>query len=99
MRKMITSESVAEGHPDKICDKISDKILDTALELDKNSKMAVECTIKDNLVFIYGEATTEAKLDYENIAINVLKDISIDAFASASSFKYSKASFFASSDN
>ena len=75
MKKIITSESVTEGHPDKICDKISDKILDTALEADKNSKMAVECTIKDDLVFIYGEATTNANLDYEKIAKNVLKDI------------------------
>jgi len=75
MKRLITSESVTEGHPDKICDKISDKILDTALDLDKDSKMAVECTIKDDLVFIYGEATTKANLDYENIAINVLKDI------------------------
>ena len=55
MKKYVTSESVTEGHPDKICDKISDKILDTALEEDKESKMAVECTIKDNMVFIYGE--------------------------------------------
>ena len=75
MKRIITSESVTEGHPDKICDKVSDKILDTALELDKNSKMAVECTIKDNLIFIYGEATTEADLDYEKIAKEVLKDI------------------------
>ena len=75
MKKIITSESVTEGHPDKICDKISDKILDTALELDKNSKMAVECTIKDNIIFIYGEATTKAKLDYEKIALEVIKDI------------------------
>ena len=75
MKRFITSESVTEGHPDKICDKVSDKILDTALELDKNSKMAVECTIKDNLIFIYGEATTKANLDYENIALEVLKDI------------------------
>ena len=75
MEKKVTSESVTEGHPDKICDKISDKILDRALELDKNSKMAVECTIKDNIVFIYGEATTKAKLDYENIAKWVLSDI------------------------
>ena len=70
-----TSESVTEGHPDKICDKISDKILDTALSQDKDSKMAVEATIKDNLVFIYGEATTKAKLDYIQIAKDVLKDI------------------------
>ena len=75
MKRIITSESVTEGHPDKICDKVSDKILDTALELDKNSKMAVECTIKDNIIFIYGEATTKAQLDYENIAKWVLKDI------------------------
>lgn len=75
MKKIITSESVTEGHPDKICDKVSDKILDTALEYDKNSKMAVECTIKDNIIFIYGEATTNANLDYENIAKWVLKDI------------------------
>ena len=75
MKTFVTSESVTEGHPDKICDKISDKILDTALEQDKNSKMAVECTIKDDLVFIYGECNTKAKLDYEKIAREVLKDI------------------------
>ena len=75
MKYYFTSESVTEGHPDKICDKISDKILDTALEQDKNSKMAVEATIKDNLVFIYGEANTKAKLNYEEIASEVLKDI------------------------
>ena len=75
MKYYFTSESVTEGHPDKICDKISDKILDTALEQDKNSKMAVETTIKDNLVFIYGEANTKAKLNYEEIASEVLKDI------------------------
>ena len=75
MKKFITSESVTEGHPDKICDKVSDKILDTALEQDKNSKMAVECTIKDNLILIYGEATTKANLNYETIAKSVLKEI------------------------
>ena len=78
MKRIITSESVTEGHPDKICDKVSDKILDTALELDQNSKMAVECTIKDNLIFIYGEATTTANLDYQKIATEVLKDIGYD---------------------
>ena len=53
MRKFFTSESVTEGHPDKICDKIADKILDEALMQDSNSKMAVEATIKDDLIFIY----------------------------------------------
>ena len=52
---LFTSESVTEGHPDKICDKISDYILDEALRQDKTSKMAVEATIKDDLILIYGE--------------------------------------------
>ena len=67
----LTSESVTEGHPDKICDKISDYILDEALKQDKNSKMAVEATIKDDLILIYGEATTNAKLNYEQLAKQV----------------------------
>ena len=75
MRKLFTSESVTEGHPDKICDKIADKILDEALKVDKNSRMAVEATIKDDLIFIYGEESTNANLDYESIARWVLKDI------------------------
>ena len=75
MKKLITSEAITEGHPDKICDKISDKILDTALSQDKFSKMAVEATIKDELIFIYGEAKTKASIDYEQIAKAVLKDI------------------------
>jgi len=75
MKKLITSEAVTEGHPDKICDKIADKILDTALSQDKNSKMAVEATIKDELILIYGEANTKAKIDYEKVAKSVLKDI------------------------
>ena len=70
-----TSEAVTEGHPDKICDKISDKILDEALKVDCNSKTAVEATIKDDLILIYGEASTKANLDYEKIAKFVLKDI------------------------
>ena len=75
MKKYITSESVTEGHPDKVCDQISDKILDTALSQDKKSKMAVECTIKDNLIFIYGESSTKAKIPYEKIAKEVIKEI------------------------
>lgn len=75
MKYYFTSEAVTEGHPDKICDKISDKILDIALEQDKKSKIAIEATIKDDLILIYGEANTKANLDYEKIAINVLKDI------------------------
>ena len=75
MKYYFTSESVTEGHPDKICDKISDKILDYALKHDKDSKMAVEATIKDDLVLVYGEAKTKANIDYEKLAKEVLKDI------------------------
>lgn len=70
-----TSESVTEGHPDKICDKISDAILDEALKQDKNSNMAVEATIKDDLVLIYGEANTKAKINYKDIALRTIKKI------------------------
>ena len=75
MKYFFTSEAVTEGHPDKICDKIADRILDEALKVDPNSRMAVEATIKDDLVLIYGEANTKAKLDYESIAKWVIKDI------------------------
>jgi len=75
MKYFFTSESVTEGHPDKICDKIADKILDEALEQDPYSHMAVEATIKDDFILLYGEATTNAVLDYEKIAKWVLNDI------------------------
>ena len=76
MEKLLfTSESVTEGHPDKICDTIADAILDEALRQDKNSKMAVEATIKDEFVLIYGEADTKAKIDFEGIAKKVIKNI------------------------
>lgn len=72
---IFTSESVTAGHPDKICDYIADSILDEALKQDKNSRMAVEATIKDDFIFIYGEANTNADIDYERIALNCLKEI------------------------
>lgn len=72
---IITSESVNIGHPDKTCDVIADAFLDEALRVDPNSQMAVECAIKDNKLFIYGEATTKAKIDYDKIAREVLKDV------------------------
>lgn len=75
MRKIITSESVNIGHPDKTCDTIADAFLDEALRQDENSQMAVECAIKNNKLFIYGEATTNAKINYNKIAKEILKDI------------------------
>lgn len=72
---IITSESVNIGHPDKTCDVIADAFLDEALKQDPQSQMAVECAIKNDKLFIYGEATTKAKIDYNNIAKSILKDI------------------------
>lgn len=71
--RVVTSESVNIGHPDKTCDTIADAFLDEALKQDPNSQMAVECSIKDDKLFIYGEATTKAEIDYEKIAREVLK--------------------------
>lgn len=72
---LFTSESVTEGHPDKICDQIADSILDVALAQDPNSKMAVECTIKDDFILIYGEANTIADINYEKIALDTIAEI------------------------
>lgn len=75
MKRIFTSESVNIGHPDKTCDTIADAFLDEALRQDKFAQMAVECAIKNNNLFIYGEATTTAKIDYEKIARDVLKEV------------------------
>lgn len=75
MKKIITSESVNCGHPDKTCDIIADSFLDEALRQDENAQMAVECAIKNDKLFIYGEATTNAEIDYEDIARKTLKEI------------------------
>jgi S-adenosylmethionine synthetase len=75
MKNLFTSESVTNGHPDKICDIISDSILDEALRQDSDAKMAVECTIKDDLVLIYGEANFIGKIDYKKIARDTIKQI------------------------
>ncbi|MCL2850814.1 MAG: methionine adenosyltransferase [Firmicutes bacterium] len=75
MKSILTSESVNIGHPDKTCDTIADAFLDEALRQDPNAQMAVECAIKDDHLFIYGEATTTAKINYANIACKILADI------------------------
>lgn len=78
MKNIFTSESVTSGHPDKICDWIADHILDEALSQDPYSHMAVEATIKDDFVLIYGEANTTAEIDYAKIAKDVIKKIGYD---------------------
>lgn len=72
---LFTSESVAEGHPDKLCDKIADSILDAALLNDSDSRVACEVFATGNTIVIGGEITTKAKIDYEKIVKSVLKDI------------------------
>lgn len=74
-RILFTSESVSEGHPDKICDQISDAVLDACLKEDPLSRVACECFITTNRVIIGGEITTKAKVDYANVARKVLKEI------------------------
>lgn len=73
--KIITSECVFRGHPDKIADQISDRILDECLAQDKNSRVAVETLIKNNLIVLAGEVTTNANISYKNVALSVLKGL------------------------
>ena len=71
----ITSESVTEGHPDKICDRISDAVLDTLLEQDPESRVAVECLVTTGTVIVSGEVSTEGYADVQRIARQTLKEI------------------------
>jgi len=73
MYKYFTSESVAAGHPDKICDQVSDAIVDAALSQDSYSRVAVETLVTKNRMVIAGELTTKAKLHYKKIAQGVIK--------------------------
>eukprot|EP00923_Selenidium_pygospionis_P058554 GHVN01102845.1.p1 GENE.GHVN01102845.1~~GHVN01102845.1.p1 ORF type:complete len:443 (+),score=73.24 GHVN01102845.1:183-1511(+) len=76
---LFTSESVNEGHPDKICDMVSDSILDACLEQDPNSKVACEACTKTNLVMIFGEISTKAVLDYSQVVRECCKSIGYDS--------------------
>src|SRR5205814_2153739 len=72
---VFTSESVNEGHPDKVCDQISDAILDALLAGDPDSRVACESLIKTGLVVVAGEITSRAKVEFGEIAKQVLRDI------------------------
>jgi S-adenosylmethionine synthetase len=78
-RILFTSESVNEGHPDKMCDQISDAILDACLRGDPNSKVACETCTKTGLVMVFGEITTKAKVNYEAVVRETVKKIGYDA--------------------
>ena len=77
-KRLFTSESVTEGHPDKICDQISDAILDAILENDPNGRVACETTVSTGLVHIMGEISTECYIDIAKIARGVIRDIGYD---------------------
>ncbi|HBD23787.1 MAG TPA: methionine adenosyltransferase, partial [Oceanospirillaceae bacterium] len=72
---LFTSESVSEGHPDKIADQISDAILDAMLAKDPNSRVAVETLIKTGIVLVAGEVRTNSWVDIEELVREVVKDI------------------------
>ena len=73
--KLVTSESVTEGHPDKVCDQIADAILDELLAQDKNARSAVEVCATTGLVFVMGEVTAEAYVDVQGVVRKVVNDI------------------------
>lgn len=75
---LFTSESVGEGHPDKICDQVSDAILDACLEQDPWSKVACETASKTGMIMVFGEISTKAQLDYQKVIRNAIKDIGYD---------------------
>src|SRR5687768_11765555 len=75
MAYLFTSESVSEGHPDKVADQISDAILDALLAQDPKSRVAVETLVTTGLVVLSGEVTTEAYVDVQEIARQVIRDI------------------------
>ena len=78
MKKFFTSESVTEGHPDKVCDNISDGILDAILTQDPQARAAIECAASFDTLLIMGEVTTSAVVDYEQKAREIIRNIGYD---------------------
>ena len=77
-KRLFTSESVTEGHPDKICDNISDAVLDAIMAQDPNSRVACETAITTGLVLVMGEITTTGNVDFQSVVRNTIKEIGYD---------------------
>jgi len=78
---LFTSESVTEGHPDKICDQVSDAVLDACLEQDPTSRVACECATKTGFIILLGEITTRANINFDELVRKVILDIGYDSSA------------------
>jgi len=86
---LFTSESVNEGHPDKICDQVSDAVLDACIREDPTSRVACETCTKTGMVMIFGEITTSATVNYEQVIREALKDIGYDDVAKGLDYRTS----------
>lgn len=75
---LFTSESVGEGHPDKICDQVSDAVLDACLQQDPNSKVACETATKTGMIMVLGEISTQAKIDFQQVVRDCIQQIGYD---------------------
>ncbi|ODQ81117.1 hypothetical protein BABINDRAFT_160521 [Babjeviella inositovora NRRL Y-12698] len=82
-----TSESVGEGHPDKICDQVSDAILDACLAVDPMSKVGCETAAKTGLIMVFGEITTKANIDFQKVVRDTIKHIGYDDSAKGFDYK------------
>jgi len=78
MRKLFTSESVTEGHPDKLCDYISDSILDSFLEKDPHARVACETVAGKGQILLTGEISSIAEIDLEQVVRNTIKEVGFD---------------------
>src|SRR5512137_1517102 len=76
---LFTSESVTEGHPDKVCDQVSDSVLDACLEQDPNSRVACESATKTGFIMVLGEITTHAFVDFDRLIRQLVIDIGYDS--------------------
>ena len=75
MKKVFTSESITEGHPDKVCDRIADSVLDAILAVDPDARVACECAATSQYLLVMGEITTTAEINVEKIARDKIRQI------------------------